>query len=476
MPRLLPAGAFIVLAACAMTPAYRPPAIATADAYKEAAGWAAAEPQDAAPRGAWWEGFGDPVLNDLEARGEAASPDVAAAVARYDQARAAADRAGAERLPEIAATPAITRERLSAGRPLSQGGPATFTDKRLGGDFDWEIDLWGRLRDAARAGRADQAASGADLAAARLSLHAMIADTYFRLRGLDAEGELLRQTSAAYLRAFELTDTRHQGGIASGLDTNRARTILSDARAQLSTVALDRAQAEHALALLLGEVPARFTILPATALTAPPAIPAGAPAQLLERRPDIAAAERRMLAANERIGVARAARFPILTLGLSGGYEATGGNILSVSNSFWALGPLALVGTIFDGGRRAADIRRARAIFDETAADYRQTVLAGFGEVEDGLAAARYLATAARDQDDAAAAAERTRDLALTRYHDGASDYLEVVVAQTAALDAERTALALHTRRLQAAVAIIRALGGGFDATGVRAAGTIAAG
>ncbi|MDB5700437.1 MAG: efflux system outer rane lipoprotein [Sphingomonadales bacterium] len=453
-----------VVSACSMAPEYHVPTTPPVAGFKEAQGWATATPLDHLPRGEWWRGFNDGLLNDLEARSEAASPTVAAAVARYDQAVALADRAGAERLPEVSVGPSVSRNRLSGGRPSSSAS-TTYTERTLGGSFDWEIDLWGRLRSAARAGRFDAAASNADLASVRLSLHASIADTYFRLRGLDAEADLLLQTSKAYARAFELTDIRHSGGIASGLDTSRAQSQLSDARAQLATIALDRANAEHELAVLVGESPSTFSVPAATPAIQPFAVAAGIPSELLQRRPDIAAAERRVAAANERIGVARAAQFPLLTLGLSGGYQSTGGNVISAANSFWALGPLALLAPVFDGGRRKADVRQSRAVFEETAADYRSTVLTAFREVEDGLAAARHLSDAEREQDEAARAAGRTTDLALIRYRDGASDYLEVVVAQTASLLAQRSALALHTQRLQTSIALIRALGGGPNGT-----------
>lgn len=461
--RLTPVVSVVALSACTMAPTYHVPVTPAVTEFKEAKGWSMATPLDAAPRGAWWQGFNDALLNDLQARAEAASPTVAAAVARYNQAVAVADRASADRLPEISAGPSISRDRLSAGRPLGGGNSATYTDRTLGGSFKWEVDLWGRLRDTARAGRADAVASAADLASARLSLHASIADTYFQLRGMDAAADLLRQTIQAYSRAYDLTDIRHSGGIASGLDTSRAQSQLSDAKSQLATIALSRANAEHQLAVLVGEAPSTFTVAPATPVIEPFAISAGVPSELLQRRPDIAAAERRVAAANARIGVAKAAWFPSLTLGLSGGYDSIGGNVFSAANTFWALGPLALVGTIFDGGRRNADIRRSRATFDETAADYRATVLDAFREVEDGLAAGRHLADAERNQSDAARAAGRTEDLALIRYRDGASDYLEVVVAQTAALEAQRSVLTLRTQRLQAAVSLIRALGGGAD-------------
>ncbi|CAN5195559.1 efflux transporter outer membrane subunit [soil metagenome] len=458
---LLLAASMVALSACSMAPAYHVPITPAAPNFKEAQGWATATPMDHQPRGEWWKGFNDPLLNDLESRADAASPTVAAAVARYDQAVALSDRAGANRLPEVSVGPSVSRQRVSQGRPLSPGASQKYTDRTLGGSFDWEIDLWGRLRGAARAGRADAAASEADLASVRLSLHAGIADTYFRLRGLDAEADLLLQTSKAYERAFELTDIRHSGGIASGLDTSRAQSQLSDARAQLATIALDRANAEHQLAVLVGETPSTFSVAAATPDIEPFPIAAGIPSELLQRRPDVAAAERRVAAANARIGVARAAQFPLLTLGLNGGYQSTGGNVISAANSFWALGPLSLLTPIFDGGRRKADIHQSRAVFEETAADYRSTVLDAFRDVEDGLASARHLSDAEREQDEAARAAARTTDLALIRYRDGASDYLEVVVAQTASLLAQRAALTLHTQRLQTSVALIRALGGG---------------
>ncbi|RVT91042.1 efflux transporter outer membrane subunit [Sphingomonas crocodyli] len=460
---LLPA---LLLAGCSMAPAYRPAEAPVAAAYKEQVpGWAQAAPADAAPRGDWWTAFGDPVLDDLEARAAAGSPTIAAAVARYDQATAIARRANAEIFPEISAGGAISRERLSAGRPQSIGNRPKYTDKTIGGSFDWEIDLWGRLRDGARAGVLERQASAADLASARLSLQAAVASGYFALRGSDAEIALLRRTIDEFARAEKLTDNRHEGGIASGLDLGRAQAQLSGAKADLSQALLDRAMLEHALAALIGESPSTFTIASAAMSARPIAAPVATPSQLLERRPDIAAAERRMAAANQRIGVARAAWFPALTLGLDGGWQTTSGDILTKSNSFWALGPLSLLGPIFDAGRRTADVKRARGEFDEASAEYRGTVLGAFREVEDNLAAARELTSAERDQDAAASAATRTGDLALTRYHDGASDYLEVVVAQTAALQAERAAIGVRVRRLQASVQLVRALGGGFDKT-----------
>ncbi|PTQ13570.1 RND transporter [Sphingomonas oleivorans] len=454
------------LAGCATAPDYQPPASVAPAAYREAGPWTSATPMDGMPRGAWWRAFGDPVLDDLESRIERASPTLAAALARYDQAVALVRRAGTDYYPEVNVGGAASRERLSGRRPLAQGRSATFNDFSLDGTLSYEADLWGRVRNSVRAARADAEGDAADLASVRLSLQASLADAYFRLRGLDAQAALLRQTVAAYERAYDLTLTRHDGGIASGMDVSRARTLLSNARADLSQVANERAAVEHGIAALVGEVASSFSIPAAVQPLAPPDVPAGAPSALLQRRPDIAEAERRMAAANARIGVARSAFFPTVTLGLAGGFEAASGSLLSTPASYWALGPLSAMLNLFDGGRRRAEVQNARALFEEASADYRAAVLAAFREVEDGLASARHLATQAKDQRDAAAAAARTEDLALTRYRDGASDYLEVVIAQTASLDAQRTSLIIQTERMRTAVALIRALGGDYGAGG----------
>ena len=448
-----------LLAGCSMTPRYAAPAVPTAAAYKEAGPWVAATPGDAAPRGLWWERFADPVLSDLEGRIERNSPTLAAALARRNQAAALLRRARGGLFPEIDVDSSAARERISGGRPFGGGKAATSNDFVVGGTLSYEVDLWGRVRAQVAAGRADLQASAADLAATRLSIQAQLADAYFRLRGLDAELALLRETVEAYGRAYDLTATRHDGGIASGLDVNRARTQLATARAQISDVATERAATEHGIAVLVGETPSVFALAPVGALLDPPASAAQTPSVLLQRRPDIAAAERRVAAANERVGVARAALYPSLNLGLSGGYETGAGALFSAPNLFWALGG-QLLAPIIDGGRRRADVVNARAQLDEAAAGYRQIVLDAFREVEDQLAAVHHLGQEAVDQRDAVVSAERTSDLALTRYRDGASDYLEVVTAQTAALEAERAELALKVRRLQAVVDLIRALGG----------------
>jgi len=465
--------AFVALAGCSFAPAYHPPSTPTPPAYKEVsapppAGWLVAEPGDAAERGTWWRSFGDATLDDLETRVERASPTLAAALARYDAARAQVRAAGADLYPTPSIGASAERDRVSARRPLSNGAAATYKDFIVGGSIDYELDLWGRVRNEVKATRAEAQASAADLADVRLSLQAQLADTYFRLRGLDAEAALLRQTIDAYARAESLTRTRHRGGLANGMDVGRAETVLASARAELSAIANQRAAAEHRIAALVGENATAFTLAPAVLALTPPEIPAGVPSALLQRRPDIAEAERRIYAANARIGVARAAFFPSLTLGVGGGFNAAHGALLSTPATFWALGPAQALLTLFDGGRRRAQVAISRAHYEEVAADYRAIVLAAFQQVEDGLAAQRLLAQESEDRHAAADAARRTESLALTRYRDGASDYLEVVTAQTAALDAERAALAVDTQRMQAAVALVRALGGRAEENATR--------
>jgi multidrug efflux system outer membrane protein len=450
----------VLLAGCSLAPAYHPPETAVPPDYKEVAGWVPATPLDAAPRGPWWEAFGDPALNDLETRAEAASPTLAAALARYDQARAGTRVETSALFPQIGVTSDASRQRLSGNRPLSTGTAQTYNDFAVGGTLDYELDLWGRVRNSVGAARGEEAASAADLASAKLSLQASVADAYVRLRGLDAEADLLNRTVAAFDRAYRLTSTRHDGGIASGIDVNRARTTLSNARAQISAIANQRAATEHELAALTGSIASSFTVPAKVQALEAPEVPSGQPSELLQRRPDVAAAERRIFAANARIGVARAAFFPRIALGLSGGFETTGGSLLSVPSSFWGLGPLSAALTLFDGGRRKAQVALSRAQYDELAANYRDTVLTAFRQVEDGIAGQRLLANQRTDQRDAAQAAQRTSDIALTRYRDGASDYLEVVTAQTAALDAERALLAVEIDQMRASVALVKALGG----------------
>ena len=452
----------LALSACSLAPDYHRPSIALPAAYKELpAGWAMARPSAGMAPASWWRAFGDATLDGLEARIEGANPSLAAAVARYDAALGRLGVSRADLFPEIDAGGDVVRARASVNSPANTTGTSKpYTEYQIGPSLSYEVDLFGRVRNSIRAGKAEARASEADVAGVRLGLQARLATVYFQMRGLDAREGLLKATVEAYQRAYDLTGTRHAGGIASGLDTSRARTQLSSAKAELSDVHAQRAAYEHAIAALVGEAASAFSVPVDARRIAPLAVPAGTPSALLQRRPDIDAAERRVFEANARIGVARAALFPSLTLGGSGGFLTTGAEFISKASSFWALGPASLALPLFDGGRRRSEVKVARANFEEAAATYKQTVLTAFREVEDDFAAGRDLIQEERDEADATAAAEHTRDLALVRYRDGASDYLEVVTAQTAALDAERSLLDLRTRQLTTAADTVRALGG----------------
>ncbi len=449
-----------LLSACSMAPDYHAPETAAPAQFKEVAGWTTAQPGDEEGRGPWWSAYDDPVLADLEDRAAKASPTLAAALARYDAARAAARVDASALYPQIGVNGQASRDRVSANRPLSTGSAREYDNYVAGGSIDYELDLWGRIRNQVKAAGAEAAASGADLASAQLSLQAAVADAYFRLRGLDAQARVLDQSVKAFTRAYDLTAKRHAGGVSSGIDVNRAGTVLGNARAQVATIANQRAATEHEIAALVGEVASGFGVPVAQVMPAPPTPPAATPSELLQRRPDIASAERRVFAANARIGVARAAFFPSLSLGAAGGWQTTNGSLLTTPNTFWSLGPLSALLNVFDGGRRSAQVRISRAEYDETTADYRQTVLTAFRQVEDALAAMHHLSDASVAQKDAADAAQRTSDIAMSRYRDGASDYLDVVTAQTDALAAERAYITVQTQRMQASVAFVKALGG----------------
>jgi NodT family efflux transporter outer membrane factor (OMF) lipoprotein len=453
--------------ACTLAPRYRAPAMPPVAAYREAGNWMPAVPADTKPRGAWWEAFGDAKLDELEVRVRDGSPDLRAAVARFEQGRAIALGARSRLFPAVTATASATRTRTSANAPRSGGVNATGNDYLAGLDLSWEVDLLGRLRSGARAARARAEASAADLAAVDLAVRAELATDYFSLRGADATGKLLADSIEAYDHALALTKNRYHGGIAAATDVDQAETQLENARAELASVELDRAQLEHAIAVLLGVPPGGFSLEPAPFAGEPPPLDPGLPSTLLERRPDVASAERTVAAANAGIGAARAAWFPVFAFGGAGGYEATSTPAwFDAPSRFWSAGPAAAL-PLLDAGTRFAATHAARAAYDEAVANYRQVALTAYREVEDNLAALHYLTNAAQADEAAAASAQRSAYHADQRYAAGVADYLEVTSTHTAALAARRAALEARVRRMNAAVGLVRALGGGWTPAGL---------
>jgi NodT family efflux transporter outer membrane factor (OMF) lipoprotein len=425
----------LLLGACSLAPTLKTPDIPTADAYKEIGPWTQARPGDRLPRDSWWMLYDNTELDALEKRLIAGNPTLAAALANYAQSRALADQARAGLFPTLGLSAGVGRNRESVNAPLR--GPTTptyYNDNTVGGSVSYELDLWGQIRNEVAAGEANAAASAADLENARLSLIAQLVDDYIQLRSLDRDSAILDETVKAYTRALGITEQRHDAGIAPGLDVSQAQTQLNAARSQAAQTLAQRALMEHAIAALLGVSASTFSIKPVIVVIALPQVPSGVPATLVQRRPDVAAAQRRMIAANANIGVARAAYFPSLTLGAQGGFQSTAAsNWLSAPSSFWAIGPNALL-SVFDGGLRRAQVAQARAGFDASAANYRGTVVSAFQQVEDSLAALNHYHDAALDEKAAVDAAQRTLDFAMVLYRQGAADYLTVVTSQTALL------------------------------------------
>lgn len=458
--------ALLLLGGCTLAPRYVPPQAPAVAGWKEAGDWmpasAAIAPAGAQP---WWSAFGDAQLDALEGRLGHSSPEVAAAVARFLQARALAQRARATVFPLLQAHASATREHGSANSPLAvtRGATArTLNDFIAGFDLSWEIDLFGRLRSAAAAARAQSQAAAAQLAAVRLASEAELASDYFALRGADSQIALLESAVQDYDRAWQLTRNRYEQGTAAEVDVDQAETQRQNARAQLAAERRDRAQLEHALAVLVGEVPERFTIAPAELAAEPPAPDAGLPSTLLLRRPDVAAAERAMAAANAEIGVARAAWFPVFSLAGALGYESVAaGSWLAAPSRYWSVGPTGQLPLLDAGGRLALN-RQARAAHEEAVANYRKVTVTAFQEVEDQLAALHWLGQERAADQAAAQSAERAAWHAERRYDAGVADYLEVTTTHTAALTARRAALTARVAQLSAAVALVRAAGGGF--------------
>jgi NodT family efflux transporter outer membrane factor (OMF) lipoprotein len=453
------------LSACSLAPAYKAPATPTTAVFREMGPWVNAQPNDQLPREDWWHLYGDTELDQLQTQLLANNADLAAALAHYTQAQAFSAEARSELFPQVGATGVGERVRQSDTAPpvRNPAAPADYNSYTVGLQASYEVDLWGRVRNTVEAGRDNALAAQADLASAQLSLQAQLADSYMQLRGLDQQVELLQQTIDAYEKALKLTQTLHAGGIVSGLDVSRAQTQLSDARSQWSQTVAQRELMQDAIAVLVGANASSFSLPTQTAPIAVPVVPVAVPSMLLQRRPDVAAAERRVAAANAGIGIARAAWFPSLTLNAQGGYQSTGwANLLTAPNRIWALGP-ALAYDVFDGGYRKATIVAAKAKTDEAGATYRGVVLGAFQQVQDNLALLDHLGTASTDQQNASDAAQHALDLSMTQYKHGSVSYLDVVQAQTTALQEQRGLLQLDTQRLRASVQLIRALGGGWS-------------
>ncbi len=461
--KFVAAGLGLVLAGCTVGPKYAKPSVPMTPQYKEVQGWKPAQPGDQAPRGNWWEIFGDPRLNDLEQQLIAANQDLKTAEAHLRAARALVRFNRAAQFPTITAGASISALQDSGHRPFFPGRLPATGDFVLPFDLSYELDLWGRVRRTVTAAREEAQATAADLQTAALSLHAELALDYFELRSADAEKRLLDDTVKAYTDALQLTQNRFEGGAAPKTDVAQAEAQLESARVQDADIAAQRAQFEHAIAVLIGKPPAEFTLSFSPLDIPPPGIAAGVPSQLLERRPDIAAAERRLAASNEQIGIARAAFYPTVTLSASAGLEGTSpANWFNWPSRFWAVGPSA-VQTLFDAGRRRAASDITLANYDAAVSTYRQTVLDAFQEVEDNLAALGVLAQEADHQRRAVAAAREALQLSNNRYQGGVDTYLQVITAQTIALANERNDVDIARRRMDATVLLIKALGGGWD-------------
>ena len=450
---------------CAVGPNYHTPVAETPQAYKEEGNWKPAQPDDQHLGGDWWTIFQDPQLNALELQVNVSNQNLREAEAQYRQARAIVRYSRADYYPTVTAGPSATREQLSANRPFSTAGSFGLTqnDYVVPFDFSYQVDVWGRVRRTVESNREQAQASAADLATVNLSMHAALAVDYFQARSLDAQEQLLNATVKAYQDALDLNLNLFQGGIASEVEVEQARTQLQTTRAAAIDVGVLRAQYEHAVAILIGKPPAEFSLAPLPLTAPPPQVPITVPSDLLERRPDIAAAERRVAAANAQIGVAKSAYYPQINLGASGGFESSNiTTLLQGPSGLWSFGLSSMV-TVFDVGRRRALTDQALAAYDYQVAAYRESVLTGFQQVEDNLAAVRILENEAKVQEEAVAAAQRSLDLSVTRYKGGVTSYLEVTVAQSAALSDQVTAVNILGRRMSDTVLLIQALGGGWN-------------
>lgn len=456
----------LVSVGCVVGPNYKRPVAPGAPAWKESPppGWKEAQPADGAIRGKWWEIYGDPQLNSLEEQVNISNQNVLAAEAQFRQAKTLVRVARSSLFPAITTAPSITASQSSTGSINSgfQGG-GTRGFYSLPFDLAWQADLWGSIRRNITANAATAQASAADLGNVRLAFQAELALDYFQMRGLEGSRQLFESTVKSYREFLELTRNRYNAGIASQGDVAQAEAQLETAGAQLVDLGVQRAQLEHAIAVLIGKPPPELSLTVTPLQAAPPPVPAGIPSTLLERRPDIAAAERRVASANEQIGIAIAAFYPALTLGGSAGLQSTSiTTLFRWPSHFWSVGP-ALAQTLFDAGRRRALVAGAQAAYDFTVADYRQTVLSAFQQVEDNLSALRILAEEAGVEARAVRAAGQSLNISTIQYKGGVVSYLQVITAQTVALQTQRAAVDILTRRLSASVLLIQALGGGWD-------------
>jgi multidrug efflux system outer membrane protein len=462
--------AWTLMAGCAVGPDYhRPEATTIPPAYANATnGWKVAQPQGQLSKGNWWEVFGDPELSGLESQAVAANQQLKVAVAQFAEARATMDVARAGLFPNVGGGFSATRQRVSPNAPLTTTGqpigqPSTFNDFTVPLDLSYEVDLWGRVRRSVESARAQARASADDLEAIKLTIQAEVALDYFTLRALDSEQAVLRSSVKVFNTSYDLTVDRRNGGVATDLDVAEAKTVLKTTQAQIPAVALQRAQLEHALALLVGQPAATFRIPERSLSAAPPLIASGLPSELLERRPDISAAERRMASANAGIGVAKAAFFPTVQLnGLTGLESVNAGTLFNYSSRMWAVGP-SMTLPIFEGGRLRAGLRLAKATYEEMVASYRQSVLTAFSEVEDNLAAQSFLASQYDAQSDALIAARKQLEIANNRYRDGLTTYLDVATAESTELNIEFSTVQLRGQQLVASVTLVKSLGGGWQ-------------
>ena len=446
--------------ACAINAKYAPPKTPTPPAYREPppSGWTTARPNDAELRGEWWRMFNEPALVGLEDQVSISNQNVLAAEAQYRAARAAVRVMAADQYPTVTATPSATH----AGGGAAQHHGDLY---EVPLDVSYEADVWGSIRRSVAANVAIAQASAADLESARLLYQSELASDYFQVQGLDADRVLLEQTVRSYEEYLKLTQDRFQGGVVSMADVALAQTQLEGARAQLTDVGIARAQFEHAIAVLTGHAPSELSISPATTEPSPPTVPVGLPSSLLERRPDVASAERRVAAANQQIGVAKAAFYPVISLGGSAGSQAVAiADLFASPTRLWSVG-VQVAATLFDGGRRRAQVKVTEAAYDTTVANYKETVLTGFQQVEDALSDLRILAQETEIVDRAVVAAQQSLDISTTQYRGGLANYLQVITAQTSLLQNQRESVDLHTRRLLGSVSLIQALGGGWTAS-----------